>query len=137
MPSVALSAYLTVEKWTEDRTVQTTPRVTPAHVTYKISEPDGSITSEYLMTYTEGGNASFVFTDVVQADNFAGKKGSFIAQGQGTFDASSYTVKGSFSIVAGSGTAELDGVKGRGDFESKPTKENPGRVQWSCVIEES
>lgn len=135
MPSV--TTYLAIEKWDEDRTIQTTPRVTPAHVIYKIPDLEGSIDSNYLMTYTKGGNASFIFTDTVKSDNFSGKKGSFIAQGKGSFDASSYTVMGSFNIVEGSGVDGMAGVKGFGSFESAPSKEQPTRVRWTCMMEDS
>ena len=135
MPSA--SCYLAVEKWDEDRTNQTTPRVTPAHIAYTIAELAGVIESEYLMTYTDGGNASFIFTDTVKVGAFAGKKGSFITQGTGSFDKSSFTVTGSFDIVHCTGTDELQGVKGRGSFKSAPTKEQPGRVEWACTVQDS
>ena len=133
----SVSGFLEIEKWDEDRTIQTTPRVTPAHIAYKIPDLKGSIKSEYIMTYIEGGNASFVFTDIVRADDFAGRKGSFVTQGKGTFDAKSFTVMGDFNIVEGTGTEAMEGAKGSGSFRSAPMKEQPGRVEWKCTIEGS
>jgi hypothetical protein len=73
--------------WAEERTVTTTPRVTPASVKFSLIDIPGQITGEFQTAYTSGGDASFVFTDVVEVDNFLGKKGSFNTQGKGTFAA--------------------------------------------------
>lgn len=73
------------------------------------------------MTYLPGGNASFVFTETVSADSFAGKKGSFITQGQGTFDAKTYAVEATFNIVTGTGTGELTGIAGKGSMRTAPS----------------
>ncbi|MCJ1483141.1 hypothetical protein MMC06_003307 [Schaereria dolodes] len=126
--------YLTISKWDEDRSNQSTPRVTPAHVSFKLTELDGSIESDYLMTYLEGGHANFIFTETVTAANFDGKKGSFIAQGNGKFDASNYTVMGNFTIVEGTGTGDLKNAQGSGEFASAPTKESPARVRYTCLL---
>ncbi|MCJ1253773.1 hypothetical protein MMC24_001586 [Lignoscripta atroalba] len=131
MPEI--TDYLTISRWDEDRTNQSTPRVTPAHVSFQLTAIDGSIESDYLMTYVEGGNASFIFTETVSAKNFAGKKGSFIAQGKGTYDASTHAVKGTFTIVEGTGTGELQDVKGTGAIDSA-AKDNPGKTRYTCVL---
>ena len=110
-----------VKDWQEDRSSQTSPRITPASIKYDLPEMAGSIAAEYLMTYLPDGNASFVFTETLLAENFAGKKGSFITQGQGTFDAKTYAVQATFKIVTGTGTGELTGISGKGSIRTTPS----------------
>ena len=123
-----------VLSWVEDRTVTTTPRITPASVKFSLIDIPGQITSEFLMAYTPGGDASFVFADVVDVDNFLGKKGSFITQGKGTFAADTHTVIGEFEIIPGSGTGQLSEVKGKGTVVSAPTETDQGRVEYIFVM---
>ncbi|KIN08937.1 hypothetical protein OIDMADRAFT_175608 [Oidiodendron maius Zn] len=120
-------------KWDEDRSVTTTPRVTPAHVSFTAPDIDATIQTEYLMTYLPNGNAEFIFTDVVEAKNFSGHQGSFIAQGKGTFDGKAFTVGGSFDIVEGSGTCGLEHIKGKGKVNS--AKDDPHKVTYEFVVE--
>jgi hypothetical protein len=84
--------------------------VTPADIALALSSSsklDAAITFSYLMTYLPSNNASFVFTETIKAKDFLGKEGSFITQGKGTFDSSTYVVEGTFQIVEGSGTGAL------------------------------
>lgn len=117
--------------WDEDRSITTTPRVGPATVKFSLSTITGTLTSSYLMTYLSGGsgNASFIFTDVIETTDFKGKKGSFITQGKGLFDASTYKVKGEFEIVSGGGTGDLESLEGKGGFASKEG-ENGSNVEY-------
>ena len=75
------------------------------------------------MTYVLGGNATFVFTETLTANNFFGKKGSFISQGQGTFDSKTRAVEASFSIVAGTGTGNFAELAGKGTMVTNPTNQ--------------
>ena len=106
--------------WEEDRTSQTTPRVTPAHVTFALPGFDGEVKAEYLMTYLPNGDAKFIFTDTVKVANLQGKKGGFFTQGTGTFSATTHSVEGNFAVVDGTGTEALANVKGGGKFTSSP-----------------
>ena len=112
-----------ISGWDEDRTSQDTPRVTPAHVSFVLTELDGQVKAEYLMTYLPSGDATFIFTDAVSVLNLHGKKGSFITQGKGSFDSKSHSVQGSFEIVKGTGTGDLSQVQGTGSFGSSPKSE--------------
>lgn len=94
------------------------------------------------MTYLEGGNASFIFTDVItssapveQSMGFLGHEGTFVTQGKGTFDSKTYTVRGEFKIVEGSGTGGLKNIRGTGTFGSKPTEADKGSVEYSFEVE--
>ncbi|KDQ57268.1 hypothetical protein JAAARDRAFT_35898 [Jaapia argillacea MUCL 33604] len=108
------------DKWEEDRSATTTPRVTPAHVTFNLPDVSGTSTVDYQMTYLPDGNASFIYTETVVVANFDGKKGSFITQGKGTWNGKEHKAEGTFEIVEGSGTDELKGIKGTGVQESSP-----------------
>lgn len=112
-----------VTRWEEDRSSTETPRVRPASITYDLPDIGAKIAAEYLMAYVEGGNATFVFTETVSASNFFGKEGSFITQGKGTFDATTYAVDATFSIVAGTGTGDLANMAGKGSLRTKPSAE--------------
>ena len=76
-------------------------------------EGDGTV--QWLMSYRRDGTARFVglwhVTGVV-----GGRKGSFVMDSQGDFDGASS--KGAWTIVAGSGTDELEGIRGAGGFEA-------------------
>jgi hypothetical protein len=92
------------------------------------------------MTYLPGGDASFIFTDIIEASaptdqskGFLGREGSFATQGKGTFDAKSYTVNGEFKIVEGSGTGGLEGIQGTGMFG--PTETDKGSVEYTFEVE--
>jgi hypothetical protein len=100
------------------------------------------ITSSYQMLYlpaggdrAKDGSAVFIFTDLVESQDFHGKAGSFMTQGKGIFDAMKFRVQGSFEIVPGSGKGEL-GEKfmngGSGSFESD--EKDPGQVNYKFVL---
>lgn len=123
-----------VLSWVEDRTFNITPRVTPASVKLTLLDFSAQITSAFHLAYTPGGDASFVFTDIVEAENFQGKKGSFITQGKGTYTAETRTVMGEFDIVPGSGTGQLNSVTGKGTVTSAPTEADQGIVEYTFVM---
>ena len=116
MAKQTIVAIASVTNWEEDRSLTNTPRITPAHVAFTAPDISATMVTEYLMTYLPDGNASFIFTERVEAKDFGGKEGSFITQGKGKFDASSYSVTGNFEVVKGTGTGGLEGIEGKGSF---------------------
>ena|SRR5205809_456163 len=74
-------------------------------------EGEGRI--EYLMAYREDGTASYVGQERI-VGRLGGKTGSFVLQHVGTFEGG--VAKTTFTIVPGSGTGELRGLKGEGRF---------------------
>jgi hypothetical protein len=76
-------------------------------------EGDGTV--QWLMWYPGDGTARFVglwhLTGAI-----GGRKGSFVMDSRGDFDGAAS--KGSWTIVAGSGTGELEGIRGDGGFEA-------------------
>ena len=125
--SQKVSCIASPTSWNEDRSQTTVPRVTTAEVILTLSPvpnaPSGqasqieaSTSTSYQMAYLPGGNASFVFTETINAKSFLSKEGTFIVQGKGTFDAKSYVVRADFEVVKGTGTGGLQGMSGKGSF---------------------
>lgn len=94
---------------------QATPRIGQAHVKDEFTGViQGEAVTEYLMYYVgeEGTYTGYsLITGAVD-----GRAGSFGLAHSGTFDAT--TVTGSWSVVDGSGTGELAGLRGEGGFAS-------------------
>ena len=78
-------------------------------------EIQGEAKVEYLMVYREDGSASFVGIERV-IGSLSGRSGSFVLQHNGTFEEG--IAKYSFSVVPGSGTRDLAGLRGKGVFAS-------------------
>jgi hypothetical protein len=88
------------------------PKLTRAAVTKTFTgdlEGEGHV--EYLMMYRADGSATFVGFERVTA-RLAGKAGSFVLQRAGAFE--NGVAKETYSVVAGSGTGELQGLRGDG-----------------------
>lgn len=91
---------------------QDQPKLTRASVTKTYS---GDITGEgqveYLMMYRSDGTATFVGLERV-IGRIADRSGSFVLQRTGVFEDGQ--AKESYSVIPGSGTGELLGLKGEG-----------------------
>jgi hypothetical protein len=114
--SMRAAATFTVKSWTEApyNEMQGTPKLTRAGV---IKAYQGDITGEgkleYLMMYRADGSASFTGLERV-VGTAGGRSGSFVLQHTGTFERGVATV--TLSVVPGSGTEGLRGMKGDGQF---------------------
>ncbi len=94
--------------------VEGEPKLTRATVTNSFhGDIEGDGTLEYLLVYRDPASASFVGMERV-IGRIGGRAGSFVLQHSGTFDDG--TVQGSWSVVPGSGTVELRGLRGTGGF---------------------
>jgi hypothetical protein len=69
---------------------------------------------KYLMVYRNDNSANFVGLERITG-NLDGRSGSFVLQHVDTFE--NGISKAVLSVVPGSGTDELEGLKGEGDFE--------------------
>ena len=76
-------------------------------------EGDGTV--QWLMSYRGDGTARFVGLWHVTGA-IGGRKGSFVMDSRGDFDGAAS--KGTWTIVAGSGTGELEGIRGDGGFQA-------------------
>ena len=68
---------------------------------------------EYLMMYRDDGSATFTGLERV-VGTVAGRSGSFVLQHSGTFEDG--VAKVTLSVVPGSGTEGLHGMRGEGGF---------------------
>ena len=88
------------------------PKMTRASVVKTFAgdiEGEGHV--EYLMMYRSDGSASFVGLERITG-RIAGRAGSFVLQRTGIFEGGQ--AKESYSVVSGSGTGELRGLRGEG-----------------------
>jgi Protein of unknown function (DUF3224) len=71
----------------------------------------GEGSTEFLMCYRPDGTASFIAQQAI-AGTLAGRKGTFVVHGTGTFEGGE--ARWTWSVVTGSGTEELAGLRGEG-----------------------
>jgi hypothetical protein len=108
------NAKFAIKKWEEKpyNEGQDLPKLTRASVIKSFSgdlEGEGQV--EYLMMYRTDGSASFVGLERF-AGRIGGKAGSFVLQRTGVFEGG--VAKETYTVVAGSGTGELRGLRGEG-----------------------
>ena len=104
------------------------PKLTRAAVTKTFT---GDITGEghveYLMMYRSDGSATFLgFERIV--GSLAGRAGSFVLQRTGVFE--SGMAKESYAVVPGSGTGELQGLRGEGTTAVGHGMEHPFTMNY-------
>jgi hypothetical protein len=119
------NARFTIETWDENPfgERENLPKLTRAAVTKTFTgDIEGDAHVEYLMMYREDGSATFVGLERI-VGRLAGKTGSFVLQRTGTFEAG--VAKESYSVVPGSGTGELRGLRGEGTSAVGHGKEHP------------
>lgn len=108
-----------IEGWEETpfAEVEAGAKVTQASVKQTLSGDiagEGSV--EWLMCYRPDETADFVGLERISGQ-LGERSGSFVLlQTDGTFDGSE--AKGSLSVVPGSGTGELRGLRGTGEFSA-------------------
>ena len=88
------------------------PRLTRASVTKTFTgDIEGESHVEYLMMYRRDGSATFVGLERIDG-RIGGRAGTFVLQRTGVFEDGQ--AKESYSVIPGSGTAELQGLHGEG-----------------------
>jgi hypothetical protein len=113
MKNVA-NCRFTIQSWDEKpySEGQGMPKLTRAAVTKTFTgEIAGEGHVEYLMMYRSDGSASFVGLERI-VGQVAGKAGSFVLQRTGAFE--NGVAKESYSVIPGSGTGELQNLRGEG-----------------------
>lgn len=110
------------------------PKLTRASVTQSYSgEIEGEGSVEYLMVYLDDGTASFVSLERVTG-RLGERSGSFMLQGSGTDDGTAARLTS--SVVPGSGTGELRGLRGQARFVAA-RHENQVEVSFEYEFNES
>src|SRR2546425_12464933 len=104
------------------------PKLTRARVTKAFTHDiQGESHVEYLMMYRPDGSATFVGLERVTG-RLAGKAGSFVLQRAGVFEGG--VAKESYSVVPGSGTGELRGLRGEGKTAVGRSEERRVGEEW-------
>src|SRR4051794_17769814 len=118
MPTTATCTFK-IEGWDEDAYAQLDGggKLTRASVKQSFSgdiEGDGSV--EWLMCYAADETATFVGLQHIEGA-LGGRRGSFaLVQTDGTFDGGE--ARGKLAVAPGSGSGELAGVSGSGQFSA-------------------
>jgi hypothetical protein len=104
------------------------PKLTRAAVTKTFTgEITGEGHVEYLMMYRSDGSATFIgFERIV--GSLAGRAGSFVLQRTGVFE--SGLARESYAVVPGSGTGELQGLRGEGTTAVGHGMEHPFTLNY-------
>jgi Protein of unknown function (DUF3224) len=104
------------------------PKLTRAAVTRTFTgdiEGEGQV--EYLMMYRSDGTATFVGLERI-VGRLAGKKGSFVLQRTGVFEEG--LAKESYFVIPGSGTGELEALRGEGTSAVGHGSEHPFTLNY-------
>ncbi|HEV8218170.1 MAG TPA: DUF3224 domain-containing protein [Gemmatimonadaceae bacterium] len=104
------------------------PKLTRASVAKSFSgdiEGEGQV--EYLMMYRADGTATFVGLERVTA-RIGERSGSFVLQRAGAFEGG--LAKESYSVVAGSATGDLRGLRGEGTSSVGHGLEHPFQLTY-------
>jgi hypothetical protein len=93
------------------------PALVRIHVVEDFSgDIEGEGVAEFLQTTRGEDEASFVGVERVSG-SVGGKAGTFVLQDEGTLTGT--TVSGTWFVVPGSATGELQGLRGEGGFEAE------------------
>ena len=119
------NARFAIKSWDEKpySEGQDLPKLTRAAVTKTFTgdiEGEGQV--EYLMMYRSDGSATFVGLERI-VGRIAGKAGTFVLQRTGVFEGGQ--AKESYSVIPGSGTGELRGLRGEGTSAVGHGNEHP------------
>jgi hypothetical protein len=124
------NARFTIKSWDEKPYSEgpDLPKLTRATVTKTFTgdiEGEGQV--EYLMMYGSDGSATFVGLERV-VGRIGGNEGSFVLQRTGIFE--SGQAKESYSVIPGSGTGELRGLRGDGTSAVGHGNEHPFMLNY-------
>ena len=123
--STLATATFEVKTWDEKpyNEIDGGPKLTRASVTKSFhGDIEGEGALEYLMFYPGDGSATFVGLERV-VGRVGDRSGSFVLQHSGTFEGG--TAKATWSVVPGSGTGDLRGLRGKGGFASAHQQRYP------------
>jgi hypothetical protein len=109
----------TVKHWDEGpyAELEEVPKLTHTRVTNSyVGDIAGEGTSESLMFYRDEAFATYFGMERV-VGTVGGRSGSFVLKGTGTFEEGAATT--TWTVVAGSGTGELRGLRGDGGYVAR------------------
>jgi Protein of unknown function (DUF3224) len=104
------------------------PKLTRASVDKTFTgDIEGEAHVEYLMMYRSDGTATFVGLERITG-RISGKSGSFVLQRVGAFE--NGLAKESYSVIAGSATGDLRGLRGEGASSVGHGMEHPFELTY-------
>ena len=118
MNKKSANGTFTIKGWDEKPYNETEggPKMTRASIKMEYKgDIEGEGALEYLMVYPEENKAYFVGLERI-VGSVGGRKGSYVVQHEGTFEGG--IAKDKSTVVDGSGTGELAGLKGQGSYET-------------------
>ena len=127
------NARFAIKNWDEKpySEGQDLPRLTRASVTKTFTgDIEGEGQLEYLMMYRSDGSATFVGLERV-VGRLGGKTGTFVFQRIGLFE--NGQAKESYSVIPGSATGELHGLRGDGSSAVGHGTEHPFTLHYELV----
>jgi hypothetical protein len=127
------NARFAIKNWDEKpySEGQGQPKLTRATVTKSYAgDISGDANVEYLMMYRSDGTATFVGLERV-VGKIGGKSGSFVLQRTGVFEDGQ--AKESYSVVPGSATGELQGLRGDGTSSVGHGMEHPFTLSYELT----
>jgi hypothetical protein len=127
------NARFAIKNWDETAYSegQDVPKLTRASVTKTFTgEIEGEGQVEYLMMYRSDGSAAFVGLERV-VGRIGAKSGTFVLQRIGVFEGGQ--AKESYSVVPGSATGQLRGLRGEGNSAVGHGTEHPFTLDYEFV----
>ena len=127
------NARFAVKNWDENAYSegQDLPKLTRASVTKTFTgDIDGEGHVEYLMMYRSDGSAAFVGLERV-IGRIGAKTGTFMLQRIGVFEGG--LAKESYSVIPGSATGQLRGLRGEGSTAVGHGTEHPFTLNYELV----
>lgn len=110
---------------------QDEPKLARASVTKSYTgDIEGEAQVEYLMMYRQDGSATFVGLERV-VGRIGDKTGTFVLQRAGVFEGGQ--AKESYSVIAGSATGDLQGLRGEGSSSVGHGMEHPFTLNYELV----
>ena len=125
------NARFAIKSWDEkpDSEGKDQPKLTRASVTKSYTgDIEGDAQVEYLMMYRSDGSAAFVGLERVTG-RIGDKAGTFVLQRTGVFE--SGQAKESYSVIPGSATGELRGLRGDGNTAVGHGMEHPFTLRYA------
>ena len=124
------TATFKVKSWDENPydEMEGGPKLTRASITKSFTgDIQGEGMLEYLMMYRDDGSASFIGLERITGP-VGDRAGSFVLEHSGTSDGSTATA--TWTVVPGSGTGDLRGLRGQGGFSSGHAESYPMTLDY-------
>lgn len=134
MKNASARGTFEIKSWDEKKPAEGDPKewLSRGRVTATLSgDIDGQAETEFLMAYV-GESAGYVGMQRVTA-RIGGRSGTFALQGSGVYEAVTSIAKSEWTVVPGSATGELAGLRGR--WSEFAQKEPRGSITFEYGFE--